>query len=78
MSEKLLPCPFCGGEAHIYTPPIILGDDERDVDWMAVRCGECGVSRGHSQFSDHNRQSVDFQRAKDEVTALWNNRRNRA
>ena len=34
MQNKLLPCPFCGGEAEI---DIILGVDER---WL-VRCPRC-------------------------------------
>lgn len=75
MNDKtLLPCPFCGGEAQIYTPPITIGDDITDVDWMRAQCTKCGVSKGFTRFRDHNRQSADFKRACVEATAAWNTR----
>ncbi len=36
MSEKLLPCPFCGGKAEI-------GPDEHYPDYPIIRCTGCGV-----------------------------------
>ena len=35
MSDKLKPCPFCGGNAHI--------EDIMNATWMIV-CNECGGS----------------------------------
>lgn len=40
MSEKLLPCPFCGGEAEI-----ALG--QSDFDGAEIFCVKCSASCGH-------------------------------
>ena len=39
MTEKLLPCPFCGGEARI----MLEEDDMPDDSFHNVYCKSCGV-----------------------------------
>ena len=72
--DELKPCPLCGGEAKIYYPALCIGDDDADVDWLCVRCGDCGVARGHTRFKDHNRQSSDNKSAQDKAITAWNTR----
>lgn len=38
MSEKLLPCPFCGGEARFFQMRITKG-----IRLGYVKCTECGL-----------------------------------
>ena len=46
MSNKLLPCPFCGGEADIHTYEDML----TDKNYTEVVCGYCGVgTKGDTQ-----------------------------
>ena len=40
MSDKLKPCPFCGGNAHIED---IREPEDMDAIWMIV-CKKCGAS----------------------------------
>ena len=42
MTEKLKPCPFCGGEAIMYEYPL---NDDRTINLFAVGCNNenCGV-----------------------------------
>lgn len=59
MADKLLPCPFCGGEASIYhgdsTDGYIKG-----TSYVMAFCGWCGASiRGKNE---------------DEAITKWNNR----
>lgn len=67
-------CPFCKGSAEIYTPPIIRGDDDTDVDYMYARCTSCFVRGPSVRFQDHWRLSDDYQRALAKVAEHWNNR----
>lgn len=67
-------CPFCGGEAEIYTPAICMGDDDADVDWMRPVCKGCGIGGLVVRFRDHRRNSKDFMRAKTNAIAAWNTR----
>lgn len=59
MSEKLLPCPFCNGEAEMHgsdTRPLIVG-------WF-VRCTACETSTRFSECADSGAS----------VIAAWNTR----
>ena len=39
----LLPCPFCGGEAHVNSGQRV---GTRDHGWRWVRCRSCGAQSG--------------------------------
>ena len=59
MDEKLLPCPFCGGEARVI-------EETRDdncfrMDGYAVRCEKCDVS-------------TDLYVESDVAISVWNRR----
>lgn len=46
-TEKLLPCPFCGGEAETYEEHTDNGGAElyyREYHSYIVRCKKCGAS----------------------------------
>jgi Lar family restriction alleviation protein len=45
MSEKLLPCPFCGGIAHIY-------EQFSAIDDVEILCNSCGASGGSFNVDD--------------------------
>ena len=51
MSEKLLPCPFCGGEAEV----IFDGDGEMSA--VAVKCKDCGITTIH--YLDDTRKAIE-------------------
>ena len=62
MSDKLKPCPFCGGNAHIED---ISEPDDMDAIWMIV-CKKCG---GSASFGMDGCDAT-----KDEAIAAWNRR----
>ncbi len=70
---KLADCPFCGDQPLIYTPPILLGDDDADVDWLQVVCG-CMASGPRFPFRDHNRKSENYISVRSKAIAAWNQR----
>ena len=49
MQNKLLPCPFCGGEA------VVLSYDNGFNNWFQVVCKECNVSQtGSDNWTKNN------------------------
>ena len=62
MSDKLKPCPFCGGEACIED---ISEQDDMNVVWTIV-CNKCG---GSASFGMDGCDAT-----KDEAIAAWNRR----
>ena len=65
MSEiKLLPCPFCGWEAHIEEHKFWNGRTKSfTVGTYGVRCLKCGAS------------GTQFHKTKEEAIELWNTRK---
>lgn len=63
MSElKLLPCPFCGGEAEYYKRYIGYGSSGLGAhDWFSVKCEKC-------------RTKSDEYKTEAEAIAAWNRR----
>ena len=49
LDTKLLPCPFCGGEAERYT--IMEGDEVANVGGDVISCTKCGAS-SHVEFGE--------------------------
>jgi Lar family restriction alleviation protein len=74
MIENLLPCPFCGGAAKLYYPPIVLGDDSGDTDYMQAVCTKCHIVKPRVRFRDYNKQSPEHQAAKAKCISAWNRR----
>ena len=63
-SEELRLCPFCGGEAELYTGYQIA----RTGEYLAnVRCGKCGITVPV-------KVSLDYDEAKAEAIEAWNRR----
>lgn len=56
---KLLPCPFCGGEAIVYE------SDEIDLDWYMIGCKNCCVVEPMTQWCA----------SKSEAVKQWNTRK---
>ena len=48
MSEKLKPCPFCGGEGVVY--------GFSDYDYRRVICKDCG---GSTEYSDTREKAIE-------------------
>ena len=63
-SDKLKPCPFCGGEACYKTPMRIL--TERI---MTIECQACGAYPYVVSFTDDDETDK-----KNELTEKWNRR----
>ena len=68
MSEKLLPCPFCGGEVRI--EDIMNAKHENDSIWM-IECDKCGAS---STFSVADKEGGFRQATENEAVYAWNRR----
>lgn len=71
MGENLSPCPFCGGEAHVY----LAGDGpaERSVWKYNIGCDhlpECPISTSGGVVGDLDACSDDL----DKLTEAWNRR----
>lgn len=54
MTEKLLPCPFCGGEA-IYESHDKLG-------FQRIRCTGCAVKTGYYAVNHGGNPAIDWNR----------------
>ncbi len=61
MSEKPLPCPFCGGRASATHPISICGNSFCVGDSYQVRCNDC-MARG------------PYFNSKESAIAAWNRR----
>lgn len=67
MSEiKLLPCPFCGGEAEFFRVSTVLGDS------VVVRCKEC-EARTNRILYDARKHPNDEEYV--EAAKAWNTRK---
>lgn len=67
MSEiKLLPCPFCGGEAEFHRSLSVIGDI------VTVRCKACQAKTAGILFDAGKHQSDEEY---DEAAEAWNNRK---
>ncbi len=67
MTDELLPCPFCGGEAQEYatmgTAEFAPYSSERDTKWC-VSCRDCDCTKG---------ESLDY--TEEEAIKSWNTRK---
>ena len=63
MTMKLLPCPFCGGEAEFS-----IGKTGDGKDWHYIECGDCGALGPRVNYADHNI------RVKETNAEAWNQR----
>lgn len=65
MTDKLKPCPFCGGEAYTYTAKNITKGTTREY-WL-VHCKECGLN--YPQYKK-------YCWAEEQAIEVWNRRVN--
>lgn len=68
LSESLLPCPFCGGSAHVSYAP---ANDEAGIPCYGITCGECKILIGTVKNG-----ATDFFRTAVEAANAWNARDN--
>lgn len=65
--DKLLPCPFCGGEVRW------CGDDPTDKhDCHQIHCDGCGAQFDYCP--DHQIGAETLEELRDEVANIWNAR----
>ena len=64
MTDKPLPCPFCGGEAEVRYHPSCMRDPECRA-WE-VCCSSCNARVGSTIYA--------IGKTKDEAIAAWNRR----
>lgn len=64
---KLLPCPFCGGEAYYRTPQHINGTA---FDSMMIECKKCGAS----PYAVEVYQYDDEENKRAAIAKFWNRR----
>lgn len=78
MDNKLSPCPFCGGEAKVYTT-----ESRQSYRQAVVKCQTCfaEIRRGGGGFHDFPEVDDEFEkrklsneRAKERVIEAWNRR----
>jgi len=70
--EKLLPCPFCGGKAHLEESGRgFIGGKSEKVAY--VWCERCNARSGKIKLSDFGRTSHSAEAVKQAVE-LWNKR----
>ena len=65
MTDKLKPCPFCGGEAKYQTKTKCLGHGEY-FDFVFISCVDCGCSVKSKKPYDQDQKQT--------VTKNWNRR----
>ena len=46
MTEKLKPCPFCGGEAEVYE------NEYENITLFMVACKNCGISTAGYDYEE--------------------------
>lgn len=61
MTEKLKPCPFCGGEAKYAKAGWFKGFPEEIADYVMIVCSSCGAT-------------TETYKSINELTSLWNKR----
>ena len=71
MSDTLLPCPFCRGEAKLHEDTPILGYDS-DSYTVYVYCTKCGCRHPGIEV-DWNLKPV-YVKERAEATIRWNTR----
>jgi hypothetical protein len=69
--SDLLPCPFCGGEADIFTPSFPMA---ADCDDIYVRCGQCDAMGPQVLFDQDTHDADDLGALTAEAVKGWNTR----
>lgn len=64
---KLLPCPFCGGEAYYRTPQHVANTA---FDRMMVECKRCGAS----PYSVEVYEGDTVENKREAIARFWNRR----
>ena len=65
------PCPFCGGEGHLFTVSLPLMADCTDI---MVACDECDSIGPPVMFDEDHYGELDIPRLEEEAIAKWNKR----
>lgn len=70
ISDKLLNCPFCGGEAEFYRTPVKTNC--RWCDSVVVRCKECEARTNRILYNNRKHKNDSEY---DEAATAWNQRK---
>lgn len=71
VESKLLPCPFCGGEAHLW--PVIMPFDA-DCDTITVQCSQCDAIGANVLVDQGVHAQSDLPELEAEAITAWNTR----
>jgi hypothetical protein len=71
ISGELLPCPFCGGEGHLW--PVIMPFDA-DCDTITVQCSQCDAIGANVLVDQGVHDQSDLPGLEAEAITAWNTR----
>ena len=79
MTEKLKPCPFCGGEAYCKSEDAGWDSRGENLWFVEISCMSCGASIEVESHCDHLLRDDDIEgetchALEEQVAAMWNAR----
>ena len=72
---ELKPCPICHGKAELYSPRVVIGEEDADTNYIMPYCTACGLMARKVRFTNYSKVSEDYLKAQTQATSLWNTRK---